>query len=202
MPAWRAERCPVRPTQWGPHPELSDDGTAGLLCMEFLRGTAMRDEATSRHTGRRSLVLGLGCERGTPAAELIDLAISAVSRLGAGASDIASVATLDVRADEPAMHAVARHFSVPLVTFPAARLEAETPRLANPSDIVFAHTGCHGVAEAAALARAGEGGRLIVEKMKTTHATVAIAESFQCVAVVSSGVDSTASPFESVRDHA
>ena len=129
----------------------------------------MRAEAPSPDSGRRSLVLGLGCERGTPPDELLALALSVV----AVSEDVSAVASLDVRAQEPAMQAVARHFSVPLVTFPATRLEAETPRLANPSALVFAHTGCHGVAEAAALAQAGMGGRLIVGKTKSAHATVA-----------------------------
>jgi cobalt-precorrin 5A hydrolase/precorrin-3B C17-methyltransferase len=155
----------------------------------------MHAEATSQDAGRRFLVLGLGCERGTPAAELVGLAVS----VAACPADIAFVATLDARADEPAMHAVARHFSVPLVTFPASRLEAETPRLANPSEIVFAHTGCHGVAEAAALAQAGAGGRLVVEKTKSAHATVAIAESFQPVGAVSSRIDSASSHSDSSR---
>lgn len=144
------------------------------------------------------LVLGLGCERGTPPAELIDLAVSVVTR----PQDLAFVATLDARAAEPAMLAVARHFSVPLVTFPAARLEAETPRLANPSPLVFAITGCHGVAEAAALAQAGACGRLVVEKTKSAHATVAIAESFQSLAVLSCRADSAHSHFDSSREGA
>ena len=100
------------------------------------------------------------------------------------------------------MHAVARHFSVPLVTFPAARLEAETPRLANPSDIVFAHTGCHGVAEAAALAQAGAGGRLIVEKTKSAHATAAVAESCQALGAMSSIFDSASSHSDSSLERA
>jgi cobalt-precorrin 5A hydrolase len=157
----------------------------------------MRAEAPSLDTARRSLVLGLGCERGTPPAELIALAVSVVAH----PENIAVVATLDVRAEEPAMHAVARHFAVPLVTFPAARLEAETPRLANPSDLVFAHTGCHGVAEAAALAQAGAGGRLVVEKTKSAHATAAVAESFQPFAAVSSQKESAPSHSDS-REHA
>lgn len=153
----------------------------------------MHAEATSRQTERRSLVLGLGCERGTPPAELLALALSVV----ASPEEIAFVATLDVRAEEPAMHVVAGHFAVPLVTFPAARLEVETPRLANPSDLVFAHTGCHGVAEAAALAQAGAGGRLVVAKTKSAHATAAIAESFQSFAAVSLRDDSASSHSDS-----
>ena len=158
----------------------------------------MSAEAQSPDPGRRLHVLGLGCERGTPPAELIDLAMSVVMH----PDRLAFVATLDTRTEEPAMHAVARHFAVPLVTFPAARLEAETPRLANPSSRVFAITGCHGVAEAAALAQAGAGGRLIVEKTKSAHATAAIAESFQSLAAVSCKADSAPSPFESNREPA
>ena len=158
----------------------------------------MRAEAPFPETGRRSLVIGLGCERGTPAAELLDLALSVI----ADPQRVAFVATLDVRAEEPAMHAIARHFAAPLVTFPAARLEAETPRLANPSDLVFAYTGCHGVAEAAALAQAGAAGRLVVGKTKSAHATVAVAESFQGRATLVSEDDSAPAHAASSREHA
>lgn len=161
----------------------------------------MRAEAPHPGTGR-FLVLGLGCERGTPPSELLDLSLATLALLGATPENVAFIATLDARAEEPAMHVVARHFSVPLATFSAARLEAETPRLTNPSDIVFAHTGCHGVAEAAALAQAGHGGRLVVEKTKSAHATVAIAESFQSLAVVSSVSDSAPSHNDSSREQA
>lgn len=168
------------------------------LSRGILRETAMRLETPSPDVGRRSLVLGLGCERGTTLAELIDLAASVV----VCPDQITAVATLDVRAEEPAMLAVARHFSVPLVTFSAMRLDAETPRLANPSDLVFAYTGCHGVAEAAALAQAGPDGRLLVEKTKSAHATVAVAESFQGFAAACSETESAPSHFDSNREYA
>jgi cobalt-precorrin 5A hydrolase/precorrin-3B C17-methyltransferase len=155
-------------------------------------------DAPSPDTGRRLLVLGLGCERGTPPVELLDLVLSVIPSFG----EVAFVATLDARAEEPAMQAVARHFRVPLVTFQAARLEVETPRLANPSPRVFAITGCHGVAEGAALAQAGDGGRLIVEKTRSAHATVAIAESFQSLAALSFGTDSVPSHSDSSREPA
>lgn len=154
-------------------------------------------EAPYPDTGRRFLVLGLGCERGTPAGEVLGLAVSALERLGAQPEDVFCVATLDARAEEPAIHAVARYFGVSLVTFPAARLEIETPRLATPSRLVFAITGCHGVAEAAALARAGEASRLVLAKTKSAHATVAIAESFQPLAAFSCDADSASSHFDS-----
>ena len=50
--------------------------------------------------------------------------------------------------------ALAERLPVPARFVDAAALEAETPRLANPSAVVFREVGCHGVAEAAALAAA------------------------------------------------
>lgn len=121
------------------------------------------------------LVLGLGCERGTPADEVIALAEKALAKVGATKADIGFVASLDVRRGEPAIHAAAEHFAVEARFFDAATLEAEAPRLQNPSAIVFAHTGCHGVAEGAALVGAGPTSVLLVGKLTASHATAAIA---------------------------
>ena len=64
---------------------------------------------------------------------------------------------------------------MPLRLFDADTLEAETPRLVHPSDVVFAEVGTHGVSEAAALAQVGAQGRLVVEKRKAAMATCAVA---------------------------
>ncbi len=126
---------------------------------------------------RRVLALGMGCERGCDPAEAIDLAERALADAGLAPEAVGVVVSLDLKADEPAVHAVAERFGVPARFFDAATLEAETPRLANPSDIVFAEVGCHGVAEGAALAAAGAEGALIVEKRKSARATCAIARA-------------------------
>lgn len=125
----------------------------------------------------RPLVLGLGCERGTPSDEVIRLAEEALAVAGIDRRELTGIASLESRVAEPAMIAAARHFSVPFVVFDAGTLEAQTARLQNPSEIVFSLTGCHGVAEAAALAAAGPSGALIVPKIKSPHATAAIAGS-------------------------
>lgn len=125
------------------------------------------------------LILGIGCERGTDVDEVLALADIALAQCGHADARPHLVVSLDSRKGEPAIQAVAERFGVPFTCFDAATLEAETPRLANPSEAVFRHTGCHGVAEAAALAAAGTNGRLVVAKLKSERATVAIAESFQ-----------------------
>ncbi|MGF6176864.1 cobalamin biosynthesis protein [Ensifer sp. 4252] len=121
------------------------------------------------------LVLGLGCERGTPPGEVIALAEKALAQAGADKANIGFVASLDARRGEPAILAAANHFAAEARFFDAATLEAVAPRLQNPSAIVFAHTGCHGVAEGAALVGAGPASVLLVAKITTSHATVAIA---------------------------
>ncbi|MGB8290951.1 MAG: cobalamin biosynthesis protein, partial [Rhizobium ruizarguesonis] len=76
----------------------------------------------------RCHVLGLGCERGTPPAEVLALAIEALDVAAIGAAELTAIASIDSRRLEPAILAVAAHFSVPAVFFGALRLEEETPR--------------------------------------------------------------------------
>jgi len=145
-------------------------------CAAVLRPELRENNALVETTkAAAGLVLGLGCERRTPADEVIALAERALAAAGAAPADLRLVASLDARAEEPAILAAAKHFSVPAAFYDAATLEAEVHRLANPSEIVFAHTGCHGVAEGAALAGAGEEAVLIVPKIVSAHATAALA---------------------------
>lgn len=119
--------------------------------------------------------LGLGCERGCAPSELLALVEQVVNGVIKDHLQLIGVFTIDQRSDEPAAGHVAASLGVPLQTFDAATLEVMTPRLLNPSAHVFALVGCHGVAEAAALAGAGPGSRLVVGKTKSAHATVALA---------------------------
>ena len=119
----------------------------------------------------QSLALGVGCERHAPAEEAIALAEATLAEAGVSPLALAAIASIDLKADEPAVHAVAAHFGVPARFFAAAELEAEAPRLATPSDIVFPEIGCHGVAEGAALAAVGADGRLRLAKRKSRRVT-------------------------------
>ena len=123
------------------------------------------------------LALGLGCERGCAPKELILLAKRVLVAGGLAPEAVACVASLDLKADEPAVSAVAAWLGVPLRLFDAATLERETPRLTAPSDVVFRAVGCHGVAEAAALACAGAEGTLAMPKARSERGTCAIARA-------------------------
>ncbi|AXS42380.1 precorrin-3B C(17)-methyltransferase [Breoghania sp. L-A4] len=135
----------------------------------------------------RHLAVGVGCARGCAASELRDLVMGALEEAGLAAGAVGAVVSLDLKADELAMAELAKALDAPLRVFDAAALERETPRLANPSDVVFAEVGCHGVSEGAALAAVGAGGALVVAKRKSANATVAIARAPQPLDVESIG---------------
>ena len=133
------------------------------------------------------LALGVGCERGCAASELIDLARSRLKEAGLAPQAVAGVFSLDLKADEAAVHALAEDLGVPARFFDTAALQAQTPRLANPSEAVFREVGVHGVAEGAALAAVGEAGVLILPKTKSARATCALARAPQPIAAQSIG---------------
>lgn len=118
----------------------------------------------------RVLIAGVGCERGTPAGEIIGLIELTLGRENLAPQSLAAIASIDIKADEPGLHAAARHFGVPLRLYTAAELERERFRLVNPSRRVEQETGTPGVAEAAAV----KAGALAVPKHKSRHATCAI----------------------------
>ena len=121
------------------------------------------------------LAVGVGCDRGAAPAEMISLVYRTLSLSGLAADAVACVVSVDLKANEAAVHATAAALGVPARFFPVDVLEAECSRLANPSDVVFRNIGCHGVAEGAALAAVGLEGTLVVEKTTATHATCAVA---------------------------
>jgi cobalt-precorrin 5A hydrolase len=121
--------------------------------------------------------LGVGLSAGATPADAIAMTQEALTRSGLQHPKIQTIATIESRRDSAALLAVASHFGCGVVYFDAGALEAETPRLKNPSEALFARIGCHGVAEAAALAAAGADAALILEKLTGRRVTVAIALS-------------------------
>ncbi|HEX9906206.1 MAG TPA: precorrin-3B C(17)-methyltransferase [Propylenella sp.] len=135
----------------------------------------------------RRLAVGLGSERGADPAEAIALLSDTLRDAGLAPQSVALVGSLDLKADEPAILAAAHHLGVPARFFSADTLEAEAPRLQNPSEAVFREVGCHGVAEGAALSAAGPGGALVVGKRKSARVTCAIAEAADVIDPLSVG---------------
>jgi cobalt-precorrin 5A hydrolase/precorrin-3B C17-methyltransferase len=125
------------------------------------------------------LAVGVGCERGCAAEELTALVRGTLAEAGLAAGAVAAVVSIDLKADEPAVHALAADLGVPARFFHKDALAAEAHRLARPSEMVRREVGVAGVAEAAALAAVGSDGELVVAKVKSNRATCAIARAPQ-----------------------
>lgn len=120
-----------------------------------------------------SLVAGMGCNRGTDLAEMRGLLEETFAANGLALSSLRALASVDLKADEPGLLALAEALAIPLTVFTRDRLEAVT-QVPTPSVVVAKHIGVQSVCEAAALL-ATHRGRLIVPKCKTANVTVAVA---------------------------
>lgn len=125
---------------------------------------------------RKNIVLGMGCERGVDGDEAIALVVETLAKNNISILQLAGIFSIVLKADETALHEVAKHFNIPIGFFNAETLELQMARLKNPSEYVFNEVGCHGVAEGAALTAAGVDSELIVPKVKSKRVTVAIAK--------------------------
>ncbi|HVH81039.1 MAG TPA: precorrin-3B C(17)-methyltransferase [Stellaceae bacterium] len=123
------------------------------------------------------LAIGIGCERNCPSDEIADLAARSLAEAGLAAEAVAAVVSVELKIGEPGIHVLAEKLGVPARFLSPERLNDETPRLTERSEAAFRATGCWGVAEGAALAAAGPGGKLIVSKRKSRGATCAVARA-------------------------
>jgi cobalt-precorrin 5A hydrolase len=115
----------------------------------------------------KSLVLGIGCDRGTPAALVERGVLKLLGEAGLARASVKALATIDKKVDEPALLALSERFGWPLLLYPAEVLDA-VPGIENPSEVVKRHVGTRAVAEPAALLGAGAE-RLLVPKQTYTE---------------------------------
>ena len=141
--------------------------------------SAARDTVTAT----TALALGLGCDRGTPAATIAQAIDEALTRVGATRADVVATASITLKADEVGLLEVAAAAGWRVQFFTPQALAAVS--VPNPSETVRKYTGTPSVSEAAALLAAGadlatDPGALCVEKYKLRgpdgrNATVSIA---------------------------
>ncbi len=130
-----------------------------------------------------NIALGIGCDRGTPAATIAQCVAEALAACGATLADVRAVASIDLKANETGMQEAARTHRWTIRFYPAVALARVA--VPNPSETVRRHTGTPSVAEAAALLAAGAGmSQLLIEKHKLRgpdgrNATISIARMSQ-----------------------
>ena len=123
------------------------------------------------------IVAGIGCKAGASAKE-IDAAIgAALTRAGLEGSALGLIATSPAKAAEPGIAAAATERGLKLAVVTQADLESAGAQTITRSERVLAVAAVPSVSEAAALAAAGAGARLIAPRVAVGPATCALAIS-------------------------
>lgn len=120
----------------------------------------------------RSLVLGLGCNRGTPAAELEAVVMETLAELGLSPLSVRNAASAGIKGDEAGLLELCGKYGWQLSLYSPEQLNAVP--LDHPSEIVFKATGAYGVSEPAALLSSGSA-QLLLPKKKSGNVTIAVA---------------------------
>ncbi|MFI6350905.1 cobalamin biosynthesis protein [Streptomyces sp. NPDC050560] len=120
----------------------------------------------------RGLTVGVGASGAADAAEVYGLVTRALDAAGLAHARVAALATVRARGGHPGIVGAAARLGVPVVAHPPEVLAAVP--VAHRSARAAAAVGTPSVAEAAALA---SGGRLLVGRRASAHATCAIAEA-------------------------
>jgi cobalt-precorrin 5A hydrolase len=126
--------------------------------------------------GEAMIVAGIGCRRGTSAAEIETAIAAALAQAGLANHKLDLVATAAFKGDEPGIVAAAAARGVDLILIAQGDLERAGGR-ATRSRRVAELVGVGSVAEAAALAAGGPAARLVLRRIAIGPATCALARS-------------------------
>lgn len=141
----------------------------------------------------RSLVVGMGCRRGVSREHLEEMLIGAFRKHNLSLKSIKSIATADIKGDEPGILELAEKYVVPVACYRAEELNAvfetdfetappeEAAEVGNSAAVTLTRSqaahrllGVWGVSEPAALLASGAS-QLLVSREKTDRATIAVA---------------------------
>ncbi|MBV9907716.1 MAG: cobalamin biosynthesis protein [Hyphomicrobiales bacterium] len=135
-------------------------------------------QTMSRQASTRIVAIGVGCRAGVAGEAVAALARRALAETAAPEGEI-GLFTLAAKANEPGLIEAARILGVAITPLPLAALNAQAGRILTPSAPAQARFGAPNIAEAAALAGAGVGGRLLGPRLAADGVTCAIALSLE-----------------------
>lgn len=116
-----------------------------------------------------SLVVGMGCNRGTSVDVLRGLLEDTLDEHGLCLESVRAITTIDLKAGEIGLLQLVRRLGVPLIDYTAEELAVQD--VPTPSALVEEHVGTPSVAEASVVAH---GATLVVPKCSNGEATCAI----------------------------
>ena len=171
---------PVQIERFGAVEEAKEKNSAGkkygafLIVTDRSRGLfppEIQDRAVFYRP--KSLVLGMGCDRGATIEEVEGLIRETLDKNGLHFNSVRTLATLDQKRDEPAFIRLSEKYGWMLESFPKEVLQ-EVEGIQTPSKVFEKWVGTPSVSEAASLKSSGAK-TLLVPKVKSQKATLAIA---------------------------
>jgi cobalt-precorrin 5A hydrolase len=145
----------------------------GVVIDDCINDDPIHDDDHCLKLRPASLCVGIGCNRGPRASEILGLLTDVFSQSSLSLLSVRNIATIDIKRDEQGILRAAASLEVPIVFFENQELDA-VKNVKNTSQLVKKHTGAKSVCEAAAILAAANG-KLIVEKQKTKNVTLAVA---------------------------
>lgn len=120
----------------------------------------------------RRLVAGMGCRKGVSAKTLENMLLKAVADIGESAENLAWIASVDIKREEPGLVELCQRLRLPLRFYTAGELMA-VPGEFPPSRRVLEVTGADNVCQRAAMA---EGGNLLLPKREGQGCTISLSK--------------------------
>ncbi|HHY73949.1 MAG TPA: cobalamin biosynthesis protein CbiG [Bacillus bacterium] len=118
------------------------------------------------------IVLGMGCNRGTSAAEIEQVITETLAGLHFSIKSVKALCTIDLKKDEEGFLKTVAKFGWDFVVYSPEELN-RVP-ISEPSDTVFKYTGAYGVSEPAARIYSGCN-ELVLTKKKSGNVTISVA---------------------------
>lgn len=117
----------------------------------------------------RSLVVGMGCNKGTDVETLRALLEETLAANNLALESVTAITTVDLKAGEPGLLRLAHQLGIPLVDYPVEELRDQD--VPTPSAQVEGHVGTPSVSEASVMRH---GATVLVPKQRNSDATCAI----------------------------
>lgn len=121
------------------------------------------------------IVAGIGCRKDVATEAVLAAIDRALSQYRLTFADLDTLATASLKHNEPAIHAAALRTGLDLVVVTARALKDAEAETLTCSQASLDHAGSRSISEAAALAAAGPGSRLLGPRLATGPVTCAIA---------------------------
>lgn len=122
-----------------------------------------------------NIIIGIGCRRGVPAAEIIGFIGERLESLSLRPESIRRIATAQVKGDEEGIRRAAEHFGRELAVIPMDEIRRVEERF-DKSEYVMKAVGVHSVAEPCAYLASNGSGRMLMGREKKNGITAAIWE--------------------------